>query len=80
MQFKADPRILLALENALAASRWRIAARYERADTARRYERLADLRSAAATELLNELVRGGPGDRPPPPDRTAHGGRVSGSD
>lgn len=54
-----DPRIGLAIENALAASRWRIAARFEGPSTARRYKRLADTRSAAATALLREVVAAG---------------------
>lgn len=77
---EVDQSVRLSIENAVAASRWRIAARFEGPETARRYRRLADKRSAAATDLLNELVRGGAGDAPPPPDRTAHGGRVSGSE
>lgn len=52
---KIDRNILLAIECATAASRWRIAARFEGPDTAAQFHALADKRSRAATRLLNRL-------------------------
>jgi hypothetical protein len=52
---EVDARVRLVIENAVAASRWRIAARFEGPETARRYRRLADLRSRTAMQLLNKI-------------------------
>lgn len=53
---EVDPRILQVIENSVAASRWRIAARFEGRETARQYRRLADERSRAATRLCSEVA------------------------
>ena len=53
---EVDPKILPAIENAIAASRWRIAARFEGQQTAKRYRALAEERSRAATRLCSEIV------------------------
>lgn len=52
---EVDRRIGLAIENAVAASRWRVMARFEDRTTAARFMRLADIRSGAATLLLAEI-------------------------
>jgi len=52
MQITADPRILAAIDSAIAASRWRTAARFEGRETAAQFRRLAEARSAAATAQL----------------------------
>lgn len=62
-----DGRIVLAIENAVAASRWRMAARFEGPEAAARFRRLAAHRSAAATALLNQVARAGRGDNPTGP-------------
>ena len=54
---EVDGRIGLAIDNAVAASRWRIAARFEGRETAARFRRQAEHRSAAATAILNEVTR-----------------------
>lgn len=54
-----DPRIGLAIENAIAASRWRIAARFEARPQAERYKAHSRQRSAAATALLHEVAAAG---------------------
>lgn len=54
---EVDERVTTAIDNAVAASRWRIMARFEQGETARRYRRLGDIRSAAATGLLDEMAR-----------------------
>lgn len=56
---EANPKILLAIENAIAASRWRIAARFEARPQAERYRAHSRQRSAAATVLLNEVAAAG---------------------
>lgn len=53
---EVDPRITLAIECALAASRWRVAARFEGPSRRAQYQRLSELRSAGATALLHEVV------------------------
>lgn len=53
---EVDPRVLLVIEHSVAASRWRIAARFEGRETARQYRRLADERSRAATRLCDEVA------------------------
>ena len=53
---EADPRILQVIENSVAASRWRIAARFEGPQTAAQYRRHAERRRAAATAILNEIA------------------------
>lgn len=56
----------LAIEHSIAASRWRIAARFEGPETAAQFRRLADSRSEAATSYLEEFAtvgRGEPADR-----------------
>lgn len=53
---EVDRNVLLVIENSVAASRWRIAARFEGRETARRYRALADERSRAATRLCNEVA------------------------
>lgn len=50
---EVDERIGLAIENAVAASRWRVAARFEARETAAQFMRMADGRSSAATLLLD---------------------------
>lgn len=57
-----DPRIGLAIENAIAASRWRIAARFEARPQAERYRAHSRQRSAAATVLLTEVAAAGAGE------------------
>ncbi len=52
----ADPRILTAIENAIAASRWRIAARFEGPETAAQFRRQSMIRAAAATASLTDFV------------------------
>lgn len=56
MQLEADPRILTAVENAIAASRWRIAARFEGPETAVQFRRQSTIRSAAATAGLTSFA------------------------
>jgi len=77
---EADPRIIEAIDNAVAANRWRVAARFESGETAAQYRRLGDKRSALARELLAEI--GNPAGRITQPGRpvAAHreGGRVDG--
>lgn len=58
---ETDPRILPAIESAIAASRWRIAARFEAHPQAERYRAHSRQRSAAATALLNEVAAAGAG-------------------
>lgn len=58
---ETDPRILPAIESAIAASRWRIAARFEARPQAERYRAHSRHRSAAATALLNEVAAAGAG-------------------
>lgn len=53
---EVDPKVLLVIEHSVAASRWRIAARFEGRETARRYRALAEERSRAATRLCNEIA------------------------
>lgn len=55
-KMEVNPKVLLLIENSVAASRWRIAARFEGGETARRYRALADERSRAATQLCNEVA------------------------
>lgn len=57
MDWNPDPKILLAIEQSVAASRWRTAARFEGRETAAQFRRLAENRSAAATALLNGFVQ-----------------------
>lgn len=52
MDWNPDLRILTAIENAIAASRWRIAARFEGPETAAQFRRNAEARSGAATLAL----------------------------
>jgi len=52
-------KIGLAIDNAVAASRWRIAARFEGRETATLYRAHAESRSAAATALLEEFATDG---------------------
>lgn len=76
MDWNPDPKILAAIENGVAASRWRIAARFERANEAARFNRMADHRSAAATAILTDLTTAGR-DQPAghrSTHRTAQGG------
>lgn len=54
-----DPRIGMVIENSVAASRWRIAARFEGPETARRYRAFAQQRSAAATASIADLLSAG---------------------
>lgn len=56
MDWNPDPKILAVIENSVAASRWRTAARFEGRDEAARFRRLADNRSAAATALLQSFA------------------------
>lgn len=53
---EVSEKVGLAIDNAIAASRWRIAARFEGRETAARFRRLADSRSAAATAQLEEFA------------------------
>lgn len=53
---EVDPRILSVVEHSVAASRWRIAARFEGPETARRYRAFAEDRSRAATRLMSEVT------------------------
>lgn len=53
-----EREIGLAIECAVAASRWRIAARFETPERARQFRSLAKDRSAAATVLLQKVVCG----------------------
>lgn len=69
---EVDPRILLVIENSVAASRWRLAARFEGPLTARQFRRLADERSAAATALADEVATADQGREPPVDRRLAH--------
>lgn len=64
MQLDADPRILTAVENAVAASRWRTAARFEGPETAARFRRQAEVRRAAATANLTSFAKTGRGQSP----------------
>ncbi len=57
-----DPRIALVIENSVAASRWRIAARFEGPTRRVQFLRLAESRSAAATVILNEIEAAGSGE------------------
>jgi hypothetical protein len=52
MDWNPDPKILLAIEHSVAASRWRTAARFEGRDTAARFRRQAEARTRAATLAL----------------------------
>jgi hypothetical protein len=75
---EADTRIGLAIEHAVAASRWRYAARCEGRTVAERFMRLARHRSAAATALVREYAEtGAAGVQPghPLPTRDGSGGR-----
>lgn len=56
MQMDADPKILTAIENAIAASRWRIAARFEGPETAAQFRRQSTIRAAAATDALTSFA------------------------
>lgn len=51
-----DPGILSVIEHSVAASRWRIAARFEGRETAAQYRRHAEQRRAAATAILNQIA------------------------
>lgn len=59
MDWNPDPRILAALENAVAASRWRVAARFEGAETAAQFRRQGEIRRSAATDCLNDVAKAG---------------------
>lgn len=52
MDWNPDPRILAAIENSVAASRWRTAARFEGPETAAQFRHQAETRTAAATACL----------------------------
>lgn len=56
MDWTPDPKILKAIENAVAASRWRTAARFEGRETAARFRCQADARHAAATACLESFT------------------------
>jgi len=75
MQLDADPRILTAIENAVAASRWRTAARFEGPETAAQFRRQAEVRSRAATLALTSFAGtvGHTADRPHSADRAVGG-------
>lgn len=60
-------KIGLAIENAVAASRWRVLARSETEQTKAKFERLADIRSRAATRILSEMVGGAGHEAAHPP-------------
>jgi len=51
----AHPNIIQAIDNAIASSRWQIAARFEGRERAAQFRRLADKRSAATTALLSGI-------------------------
>lgn len=72
MDWNPDPKILTAIENSVAASRWRTAARFEGRETAAHYRRQSDIRSAAATVHLNEVAKAG--RQIPTSPRLARGG------
>lgn len=75
---EADTRIGLAIEHAIAASRWRYAARCEGRTVAERFMRMAKHRSAAATALVRDFAETGAASRSkaghPLPTRDAPGG------
>lgn len=54
-EVEADPRIIQAIDNTVAASRWQIAARFEVGERADTYRRLAERRRAAVTVLLSGI-------------------------
>jgi hypothetical protein len=70
MQLDADPKILTAIENAVAASRWRTAARFEGRETAAQFRRNAAIRARAATRALTDFA--GTIRRQPDRSRTTH--------
>ena len=75
---EVDDRVRLAIENAVAASRWRIAARFEGPENRARYMRHAMQRGSAATALLNEIARTTEGEpRRPRLARSGPGGLIS---
>lgn len=72
-----DPRIELAIQHGVAASRWRIAARFEGPETAARFRRQAEIRRDAATSLLQSFAgaAGVQTDRPRSASRPLGGAR-----
>ena len=48
-----------AIEHAVAASRWRIVARFETGATRERFLRLSSLRSEQAREILDQITASG---------------------
>jgi hypothetical protein len=73
---EVNPNIALAIEHSVAASRWRIAARFEGPQTAARFRRQAEERRAAATACIRDFAgaAGVQTDRPRSASRPLGGG------
>lgn len=75
MDWNPDPKILAAIDNSVAASRWRTAARFEGPETAAQFRRQAEVRTRAATLALTSFAGtvGHTADRPHSADRAVGG-------
>jgi len=70
---EVDQRIVQAIDSAVAAARWRDAARREKGDRARLYSQLADRRSARTGALLADFLKGATVSSRPPNARSVGG-------